>query len=107
MDIPDENSGGISTSALKSLVEYFYKPNSFVMADPNDPISILLNANYFCLSKESNPSIDHSRLIETCLNLVNQFIDVTNCKELYQMIEGRNCTQLEEIILNKIKEFNQ
>lgn len=105
LEIPDENSGGISASTLKVLVEYLYKPNSFVIADPNDAISILLNANYLCLSEESKPSIYHSRLIETCLNLVSQFIDGNNCREVLQMVEGRNCKLLEDLILQKMKDL--
>lgn len=106
LDIPDENTGGISPSALKVLVEYLYKPNSFVVADPNDAISILLNSNYLCLSQETNPSIDHSRLMETCLNLVGQFVDQNNCREVFQMVEGRNCKLLEDLILQKMKDLS-
>eukprot|EP01122_Echinamoeba_exundans_P000373 TRINITY_DN10331_c0_g1_i1.p1 TRINITY_DN10331_c0_g1~~TRINITY_DN10331_c0_g1_i1.p1 ORF type:complete len:996 (-),score=143.11 TRINITY_DN10331_c0_g1_i1:1-2583(-) len=101
---------GMSPSALRALIRYFYTARFDHISDPSDALYLLSNASLFLLSPDTitnaEAAEDHVALLAHCEQMVLEPLKVTNCLALFQQIDrlGLQGTRLRERVLSFIVE---
>lgn len=106
---PTEQNG-MSASALRALIRYFYTAKFDHITDPSDALYLLSNASLFLLSPDTITNVetaeDHVALLVHCEQMVLEPLKVANCLSLFQQIDrlGLQGTRLRERVLSFIVE---
>jgi small GTP-binding protein len=95
---------GFNQSELSALVEYFYT-NSFAhIVEPDTCLSILSMASYLMLTKETNSTVDHSKMLQVLEKTVLDKITDDTCLDLAFNAHKNQDEALKSLVIKYITE---
>jgi len=95
---------GLSEEEFSDLIEYFYTNSYGHITNPNTCISILSMASYLMLTKETNSTVDHSKMLDALEKTVLDDINDDTCLELALNAHNNQDEELKRIVMKYITE---
>ncbi len=95
---------GLAKEELNDLIEYFYTNSYSHITNPNTCISLLSMASYLMMTKETNSTTDHSKMLVALEKTVLDDIHDDTCLELVLNAHTSRDEELKRIAMKYITE---